>query len=297
MQDGTQLLITTYLGNPAQVREKDFSQMLTKVMRAKSDFLLTTIKGDSMLVQLEGLIDVLSASRGLVRPLGNYNRSHKSSHLEKMLPCIEKLFAYCSVRKLTPPNELVTIHMRAGFHVACQSKGGLDAGLVFLDEHQPSEDSSSSDAVSKTETLLADLLVSWLFERLSQPLKDATAACSTDEKEEKTNGWALVKSKFDSEVASLVTFCAADRRKQWSGIAKLVAHVRTFAAAALDHTTVSPASLSKSLSYIGEDPLCLKVREALKVPGIGQSMKMDAQVHPECRVCREVGRSASWIGG
>ena len=108
------MLISSFVANTSSVKEKDFGNMQNKVNKTKQDLLMTSLAQGPMLQPLEDLNDVLSSCRGMVRPLSNYFKSQRSSHLEKLLPCLSKLFQYCGSTGLTVPPELLHVHLLLG---------------------------------------------------------------------------------------------------------------------------------------------------------------------------------------
>lgn len=132
-QETARILITCVVTGGAEPKEKDFSPVLTKVLKHKAE-LLNSPYGD--LVQILGnLSGELSAVKAVIRPMELYAKTGNHSVLRDVSDNLRSANAYAEREGLTIGHEFGSVVLKATVFDRAASEDGVGAALAFLENH------------------------------------------------------------------------------------------------------------------------------------------------------------------
>lgn len=255
-------------GSP-KTKEKDFTPLMTKLLKLKQDSIETSSSG--FVRKVEQVIDLVSACKKLMRPYKEFLRTRKVVNLAGIAPNLGAIMDYTARSGDTFGPIFGATCLRSLFWCASSNKSVEEAVALF---HNPRLDweTRGSPPDCEKHNVISDCMTNYMYTELSNAVQRGSAA-ETDE------AWTATKKKFAQAVGCFQTYAEEfhQRDSRAGDLVKLLQAIRTVCGAALGEGHISPSMLAEAIENIDTSDSAARVQEGFK-HGVGAALMADAKL-------------------
>lgn len=258
------LTIEAFVLDGSTTKEKDFTPLLTKVLKMKQD-LIDAAAEPELMDQMTTMGSVINACKALVRPLKEYKKTGKRTTLTPLVKAMHTVATFIQDRKLAFGPYFGTAFMKCCFFDFHSQN--CYAALAFMSSFDFSwKILADPSAPQHPANIIHQCILSVVLEALQQPV------------EETAELWSAHKKTLQAQTQTYIDLVAAkiDTLPTLKSTAETLGNFMIVLKAACGDPLLSPSHVSAAKAAITGDAAAAHLREGLGFRGVGMALNSDS---------------------